>query len=74
MVWINFKGNNIKRKEHLTMAYVISEKCTACGKCKDICPVDAISKGEKRYVIDPDTCVSCGQCVDECESGAISED
>jgi len=55
------------------MAYVISEKCTACGKCKDICPVESISKGEKRYVIDADTCVSCGQCVDECESDAISE-
>jgi len=55
------------------MAYVISEKCTACGKCKDICPVEAISKGEKYFVIDAETCVSCGQCVDECESDAISE-
>jgi ferredoxin len=55
------------------MAYVISEKCTACGKCKDVCPVESISKGEKYYVIDPETCVSCGQCVDECESAAISE-
>jgi len=55
------------------MAYVISEKCTACGKCKEVCPVEAISKGEKIYVIDEDKCVSCGQCVDACEFGAISE-
>ena len=55
------------------MAYVISEKCTACGKCKDICPVEAIAKGEKRYTIDAEICVSCGQCVDECETKAISE-
>jgi len=55
------------------MAYVISEKCTACGTCKDICPVEAISKGEKLYVIDAETCVSCGQCVDECKAEAISE-
>lgn len=55
------------------MAYVISEKCTACGKCKEVCPVEAISKGEKIYKIDPETCVSCGQCVDECPVKAISE-
>ena len=55
------------------MAYVISEKCTACGKCKEVCPVEAISKGEKTYKIDPETCVSCGQCVDECPVKAISE-
>ena len=55
------------------MAYVISEKCMACGKCKDVCPVESISKGEKRYVIDAETCVSCGQCADACESSAIAE-
>lgn len=55
------------------MAYVISEKCTSCGKCKDICPVEAISKGDKRYVVDAETCVSCGQCADVCESEAIAE-
>ena len=55
------------------MAYAISDKCTACGKCKDVCPVEAITKGEKCYVIDAETCVSCGQCADACESAAISE-
>lgn len=55
------------------MAHVISDKCTACGKCKDICPVEAISKGDKFYKIDTDACVDCGQCVDHCESSAIAE-
>lgn len=55
------------------MAYAISDKCTACGKCKEVCPVEAIAKGEKKYTIDPETCVSCGQCVDECPAEAIAE-
>ncbi|MBU0715316.1 MAG: 4Fe-4S binding protein [Verrucomicrobia bacterium] len=55
------------------MAYVISDKCVACGKCDEVCPVEAISKGEKKYTINPETCVNCGQCVDECPSEAIAE-
>ncbi|MCX6992634.1 MAG: 4Fe-4S binding protein [Kiritimatiellaeota bacterium] len=55
------------------MAYVISDKCTACGKCEAVCPVEAIAKGEKKYAINAETCVSCGQCVDECSSEAIAE-
>ena len=55
------------------MAYTISDKCTACGKCESVCPVEAISKGEKKYAIDAETCVNCGQCVDECTSEAIAK-
>ena len=55
------------------MAYMILDKCTACGKCKEVCPVEAIAAGEKKYVIDPETCVSCGQCVDVCPAEAIVE-
>ena len=55
------------------MAYMITDKCVACDKCREICPVEAISKGEKKYTIDAETCVSCGQCVDECTSEAIVE-
>ncbi len=55
------------------MAYTITDKCVNCGKCEEVCPVQAISKGEKTYVIDADTCVSCGQCAEECPSQAIVE-
>jgi ferredoxin len=54
------------------MAYVISEKCTKCGSCESVCPSEAISEGDDRYVIDPDACVDCGQCADECPVEAIS--
>jgi len=55
------------------MAFVITDKCTACGACKETCPVEAISEGDPKYVIDPDTCVECGQCVDVCPVDAIVE-
>jgi len=55
-----------------TMAVTIDkEKCTACGACVDICPVDAI-KIEDKAVVDEDTCIDCGTCVDECPVEAIS--
>jgi ferredoxin len=53
------------------MAYKITDKCTVCGKCKESCPVEAISAGEKKYAIDPEKCVDCGVCAGECPSEAI---
>jgi ferredoxin len=47
------------------MAYKIGEDCTACGSCKDECPVEAISEGDI-YKIDPDVCTDCGACADVC--------
>ena len=55
------------------MAHVISDDCTMCGSCLEVCPVDAISEGDPVYVIDPETCTDCGQCVEECPVEAISE-
>lgn len=52
------------------MAYVINDNCVACGTCAPVCPVEAISEGEK-YSIDPDTCIECGSCAAVCPSDAI---
>ena len=52
------------------MAYKISDDCIACGACAAQCPVEAISEGDGKYVIDADTCVSCGVC----PVGAPAED
>ncbi len=54
------------------MAYVISDDCTMCGACQDVCPVEAISEGEPKYVINAETCTDCGMCADECPVEAIS--
>lgn len=54
------------------MAYTISDKCVACGSCKDACPVEAISEAEPHYVIDASKCVDCGACAGECPTDAIA--
>jgi NADH-quinone oxidoreductase subunit F len=52
---------------------VIAEKCKGCGRCKKVCPVEAIS-GEVRkpFTIDPEKCIKCGACVDVCAFKAIA--
>jgi ferredoxin len=53
------------------MAHKITDECTKCGTCVDECPVEAISEGVDKYVIDADTCTDCGQCVQACPCDAI---
>ncbi len=55
------------------MARIISDDCVACGACASACPVDAISEGDGKYVIDADACIDCGACEGECGADAISE-
>ena len=52
------------------MAYKINDDCISCGACAGACPVEAISEGDGKYVIDPDTCIECGACADSCPVGA----
>ncbi|GAK54749.1 4Fe-4S ferredoxin iron-sulfur binding domain protein [Candidatus Moduliflexus flocculans] len=53
------------------MAHSINDNCISCGACAAECPVEAISEGENKYVIDPETCTDCGSCVDVCPADAI---
>lgn len=36
--------------------------CTGCGKCLDLCPVEAISINDGKAVIEKERCVECGLC------------
>lgn len=54
------------------MAYVITDRCVACGTCLSVCPVEAISEGEI-YHIDENVCISCGSCASVCPNDAIEE-
>ncbi len=55
------------------MAFVISDDCIASGACAAECPVEAISGGDGKYVIDADACISCGACADACPVEAPHE-
>jgi ferredoxin len=53
------------------MAYFITDECISCGSCESVCPVEAISEGEDKYVIDPNLCTECGTCAEQCPVEAI---
>ena len=45
----------------ISVAYVITEECVACGTCAEECPAEAIEEGEP-YVINEEKCTECGSC------------
>ncbi len=53
------------------MAHFINDACISCGACEGECPVECISSGADKYVIDADACIDCGACVGVCPSEAI---
>ena len=46
-------------------------RCTGCGCCIDVCPMDAISLVEGKAVIDLDKCANCHACESACPVDAI---
>ena len=61
---------------------VIDEKqCNGCGKCVDVCPVDAIGlvsandpqhRRKRKARLDEEICLGCGICVRNCSISCIS--
>ncbi|QAR32569.1 4Fe-4S dicluster domain-containing protein [Geovibrio thiophilus] len=55
--------------------------CTGCGKCAEVCPVEALGMvsandphkpRKKKVKLDSDVCLGCGVCVRVCPAKAIS--
>ena len=50
-----------------------SEKCTACGKCLEVCPHGVfVVESEKAMIVDRDACMECGACEINCPVQALS--
>lgn len=52
-----------------------TEKCVGCGKCRKICPIDAIGmteeNGVKKARVVPERCIGCGVCIKHCPTKAL---
>ncbi len=58
---------NMRRTETLS----VNESCVGCGKCADLCPVDAIEIQEGRPVWVKEKCAMCLGCLHRCPEFAI---
>lgn len=72
LVGFQTEGNHRIIRRIGIMAYVIGDDCANCGSCAAVCPAEAISEGDGKYVIDADACLECGTCEAECPTGAIT--
>ena len=54
-------------------AVVDKDKCTGCGLCVDVCPVEAITLDEVAKIA-ADICTDCGKCIEECPNDAITSE
>ena len=71
----------IKQKSNFSggkRATIVAEKCSGCGKCRELCRFDAIHlNGEgndvvdKTFSVDPISCEGCKVCVEFCPVDAI---
>jgi pyruvate formate lyase activating enzyme len=46
------------------------DRCTACGRCADVCPNQAVKLNGKISQTDRSRCSGCGQCVEACPNEA----
>lgn len=53
------------------MVYVDEKRCSGCGLCVDVCPVEAVTLQNGVARIDQDLCRECEACADACPEGAI---
>ncbi|MDP2974426.1 MAG: 4Fe-4S binding protein [Candidatus Diapherotrites archaeon] len=52
--------------------YVDSKKCTGCGTCVQVCPVNVFElQKEKSVVKNPKDCIQCRACEVSCPAKAI---
>jgi heterodisulfide reductase subunit A len=58
--------------------YIDTNKCTGCGNCTEVCPVqyklfpERVSVTPYHYEIDPEKCIGCGLCAKKCPEQAIT--
>lgn len=56
----------------LPLAVILVGRCTACGRCAEVCRYGAIAREDARYDVLPTACVGCAACMDVCPEKAIA--
>ena len=52
---------------------VDTDKCTGCGECVDVCPVEVYELNDgKSNPVHEEECLGCESCVEVCEANAIT--
>ncbi|MBW1770973.1 MAG: 4Fe-4S binding protein [Deltaproteobacteria bacterium] len=52
---------------------VDKDKCTGCGECVEVCPVEVFElEDEKSEPVNADECLGCESCIEVCEAEAIT--
>jgi formate hydrogenlyase subunit 6/NADH:ubiquinone oxidoreductase subunit I len=50
---------------------LMTDRCTLCRHCDEVCPTGAIRTAPSRLSIDLGLCIFCGECARACPKGAI---
>lgn len=50
---------------------VFPDRCIGCGRCLEVCPVDAHERVDGEKVVHRERCTQCGRCANECFAGAL---
>jgi len=68
--------NPILNKRHPAFLKVparITETCSQCGRCRDMCRYGAIARFGKKIVLFSEMCHGCGGCFEVCPEGSLEE-
>jgi MinD superfamily P-loop ATPase len=58
---------------HMLIPEVDQERCTACGRCAEVCPFHAVVVLGGQALVFPELCHGCGSCARNCPEQAIRE-
>jgi ferredoxin len=64
-------GNPVVAERKTLYPKVVSEKCTACGACIEVCPTDTIDMDNGKAFVKIENCRNCKKCMIACPENAF---